>query len=56
MIDLFSFMAPRAFSICSSLKKHAHEAHICVAIVNYKTKLSVPRTGVCTKWLSGLDK
>ena len=30
--------------------------HLCVAIVKYKTKLKVPRRGVCTSYLASLKE
>jgi len=35
-------------------QKHNHEIHLCVAIVKYRTKLKIPRKGVCTSYLSVL--
>lgn len=53
--DLFPELRPRQFSIASALSAHPSEIHLCVAIVNYRTKLRIPRKGVCTAWLSGLQ-
>ncbi|CAE6490736.1 unnamed protein product [Rhizoctonia solani] len=53
--DLFPELRPRQFSIASSLSAHPREIHLCVAIVNYRTKLRVPRKGVCTSWLARLE-
>ncbi|KAG2130147.1 uncharacterized protein EDB93DRAFT_87346 [Suillus bovinus] len=55
VFDLFPPLRPREFSIASSIKLHPHEIHLCVAIVRYRTKLKVPRKGVCTSYLSGLN-
>ena len=33
-------------------QKHPCEIHLCVAIVKYRTKLKIPRKGVCTSYLS----
>ncbi|KAG9311173.1 riboflavin synthase domain-like protein [Chiua virens] len=55
IFDLFPPLRPRQFSIASSPKKHPHEIHLCVAIVKYRTKLRVPRKGVCTSYLAGLQ-
>ncbi|CAE6433466.1 unnamed protein product [Rhizoctonia solani] len=52
--DLFPELRPRQFSIASSLNAHPFEIHLCVAIVNYRTKLRIPRKGVCTSWLARL--
>ncbi|KAG9118679.1 NAPDH-dependent diflavin reductase [Ceratobasidium sp. 392] len=52
--DLFPELRPRQFSIASSLSAHPSEIHLCVAIVSYRTKLRIPRKGICTSWLSKL--
>ncbi|KAH7912072.1 riboflavin synthase domain-like protein [Hygrophoropsis aurantiaca] len=54
VFDVFPVLRPRQFSIASSVKCHPHEIHLCVAIVRYRTKLKVPRKGVCTSFLAGL--
>ncbi|KZP05434.1 riboflavin synthase domain-like protein, partial [Athelia psychrophila] len=54
VFDLFPPMRPREFSISSSIKKHPHQIHLCVAIVKFKTKLKIPRRGVCTSYLAEL--
>ncbi|KAG8749474.1 NAPDH-dependent diflavin reductase [Ceratobasidium sp. 428] len=53
--DLLPELRPRQFSIASSLSAHPSEIHLCVAIVSYRTKLRVPRKGICTAWLSELQ-
>ncbi|KAF8599889.1 riboflavin synthase domain-like protein [Ceratobasidium sp. AG-I] len=53
--DLFPELRPRQFSIASSLSVHPSEIHLCIAIVSYKTKLRIPRKGVCTTWLAALQ-
>lgn len=35
-------------------QNHPAEVHLLVAIVGYKTSMSVPRTGVCTSYISSL--
>ncbi|KAF8441065.1 riboflavin synthase domain-like protein [Boletus edulis BED1] len=55
VFDLFPALRPRQFSIANSPKKHPHEIHLCVAIVNYRTKLRIPRKGVCTTFLAALQ-
>lgn len=54
IFELFPPLRPREFSIASSSLAHAHEVHLCVAIVNYKTKLKARRRGVCTSFLASL--
>ncbi|KAF5353416.1 hypothetical protein D9756_007882 [Leucocoprinus leucothites] len=54
VFDVFPFMRPRQFSIASSAKEHPRQVHLCIAIVKYRTKLKIPRKGVCTSYLSTL--
>ncbi|KAL0571445.1 NAPDH-dependent diflavin reductase [Marasmius crinis-equi] len=54
IFDVFPPLRPREFSIASAIKKHPRQIHLCVAIVKYRTKLRVPRRGVCSKYLSAL--
>jgi len=53
--DVFPQIRPRQFSIASSPKLFPNQIHLLVAVVNYKTRLSVPRKGLCTSWLSNLQ-
>ncbi|TFK27310.1 riboflavin synthase domain-like protein [Coprinopsis marcescibilis] len=54
IFDVFPPLRARHFSIASSVAKHPHEVDLCIAIVKYRTKLKVPRRGVCTSYLSAL--
>ncbi|KAL1759766.1 hypothetical protein FB107DRAFT_204590 [Schizophyllum commune] len=54
IFDVFPPLRPREFSIASSIERHPRNIHLCIAIVKYRTKLKVPRRGVCTSWLVGL--
>ncbi|CAM6086168.1 unnamed protein product [Calypogeia fissa] len=45
----------RSFSIASSPRAHANQAHITLAVVKWKTKLQRQRHGLCSTWLSELD-
>ncbi|KZT36248.1 riboflavin synthase domain-like protein [Sistotremastrum suecicum HHB10207 ss-3] len=54
VFDVFPPLRPRQFSIASSLRTHPSQIHICMAVVNYKTKLREPRRGTCTSYLSSL--
>jgi len=54
IFELFPPLRPREFSIASASLVHPHEVHLCVAIVNYKTKLKARRRGVCTSFLASL--
>ncbi|KAF9265084.1 riboflavin synthase domain-like protein [Marasmius fiardii PR-910] len=54
VFDVFPPLRPRQFSIASSVKKHPRQIHLCVAMVKYRTKLRVPRRGVCSMYLSVL--
>jgi len=52
--DLIRPIQPRSFSVSSALRVHHSKIHIAVAIVAYRTKMKIPRTGVCTTWLASL--
>ncbi|EIN05749.1 riboflavin synthase domain-like protein [Punctularia strigosozonata HHB-11173 SS5] len=54
IFEVFPAMRPRHFSIASSVKRHPHEIHLCVAIVRYRTKLKIRRKGVATSYLAPL--
>ncbi|KAK1222931.1 NAPDH-dependent diflavin reductase [Marasmius sp. AFHP31] len=56
IFDVFPPLRPREFSIASSAKKHPRQIHLCVAMVKYKTKLRVPRRGVCSVYLASLKE
>ncbi|GJJ12772.1 hypothetical protein Clacol_007017 [Clathrus columnatus] len=56
IFDIFPPLRPREFSIASSSKVHPTQIHLCIAIVQYKTKLRTPRKGVCTSYLAELDE
>ncbi|KAI0087697.1 riboflavin synthase domain-like protein [Irpex rosettiformis] len=55
LFDLFPVLRPREFSIASSIRCHPKQVHLCVAIVNYRTRLRIPRRGVATTYLAGLQ-
>ena len=50
--DLIPAMRPRYFSISSAPSEYPKKIELTVAIVHFKTSLSVPRVGVCTNYLS----
>ncbi|KAG5459526.1 MAG: hypothetical protein BJ554DRAFT_62 [Olpidium bornovanus] len=52
--DLFPEMKPRQFSIASDRRVVGDRIDLCVAIVQYRTKLQDLREGVCTKWMKEL--
>ncbi|KAJ7454826.1 riboflavin synthase domain-like protein [Mycena latifolia] len=56
IFDVFPPLRPRQFSIASSVKRFPSQLHLCVAIVKYRTKLKVPRKGVCTTFLAALQQ
>uniref|UniRef100_A0A914WPS0 NADPH-dependent diflavin oxidoreductase 1 n=1 Tax=Plectus sambesii TaxID=2011161 RepID=A0A914WPS0_9BILA len=56
LFDLLSPIRPRAFSLASCPQTHQGEVHILVAIVEYKTRLSIKRQGLCSTFLSRLNK
>ncbi|XP_053670294.1 NADPH-dependent diflavin oxidoreductase 1 [Anopheles nili] len=52
LFELFQPIKPRAFSIASAVE--SGKLQILVAVIEYKTKLSVPRRGLCSHWLKKL--
>ncbi|KAH8996771.1 riboflavin synthase domain-like protein [Lactarius akahatsu] len=54
IFDVFPPLRAREFSIASSALVHPHEVHLCVAIIDYKTKLKARRRGVGTSFLASL--
>ncbi|KAF9528816.1 hypothetical protein CPB83DRAFT_766075 [Crepidotus variabilis] len=56
IFDVFPPLRPREFSIASSVTKHPREIQLCIAIVRYRTKLKLPRKGVCTSYISALQQ
>ncbi|CAL1697805.1 unnamed protein product [Somion occarium] len=55
VFDLFPHLRPREFSIASSVLRNPRRAELCVAIVQYRTKLRIPRRGVATTYLAALQ-
>ncbi|KAM0793619.1 hypothetical protein ACM66B_001052 [Microbotryomycetes sp. NB124-2] len=53
--DLLPPIRPRGFSISSSPAAHDGKVDLLVAIVQYRTMLSVPRKGLCTSFIAGLE-
>uniref|UniRef100_A0A8C7U3W4 NADPH-dependent diflavin oxidoreductase 1 n=1 Tax=Oncorhynchus mykiss TaxID=8022 RepID=A0A8C7U3W4_ONCMY len=51
LLDLFPEIQPRSFSIASSLLAHPNRIQILLAVVHYKTKMHLPRKGLCSSWL-----
>ncbi|EPZ36052.1 Flavodoxin/nitric oxide synthase domain-containing protein [Rozella allomycis CSF55] len=51
--DAFPLIKSRCFSISSCIK---NRIELVVGIVNYKTKMKVPREGLCTRWLATLTQ
>jgi sulfite reductase alpha subunit-like flavoprotein len=54
IFELFPPLRPREFSIASASLAHPREVHLCIAVVDYKTKLRARRRGVCTSFLASL--
>jgi len=55
LFDLIPAIQPRAFSIASSPKAHPDQIQLLMAVVTYRTKLHLPRRGVCSTWLASLQ-
>lgn len=55
IFELFPPLRPREFSIASSVHHHPRQVQLCIAIVQYRTKLKLPRKGVATTYLASLQ-
>ncbi|KAH8093162.1 riboflavin synthase domain-like protein [Cristinia sonorae] len=55
VFDLFPPLRPREFSIASSVHRFPRKVQLCIAIVQYRTRLKIPRRGVATTYLSSLQ-
>ncbi|RKP36253.1 hypothetical protein BJ085DRAFT_41124 [Dimargaris cristalligena] len=55
IFDIFPDIRARSYSISSCLMQYPDQVHLTVAIVNYRTRMSTPRHGVCSKWLVTLS-
>ena len=47
-------LQPRQFSIASSAAAHPRQAHITLAIVDYRTPFKRRKRGLCSSWLAAL--
>jgi sulfite reductase alpha subunit-like flavoprotein len=47
-------LQPRQFSIACSLAAHPREAHITLAVVDYRTPYKRRKQGLCSTWLAKL--
>lgn len=52
LFEIFQPIRARAYSIASSIEYDGPVIKLLVAIVQYKTRLSVPRQGLASTWLS----
>ena len=50
--DLIPVISRREFSIASAPNAHPNEIHILMLVVEYKTRIKVPRTGLCSNYLA----
>lgn len=46
----------RRFSIASSPRMHPRQAHITLAVVDYRTPFRRRKRGLCSTWLAGLSQ
>ncbi|XP_054735753.1 NADPH-dependent diflavin oxidoreductase 1 isoform X2 [Anastrepha obliqua] len=53
LFELFTMIQPRSYSIASMPSSCSLD--ILVAVVEYKTKMSLPRLGLCSNWLKTLS-
>lgn len=54
LFEIFPPIKPRSFSIASC--REMNKLQLLVAIVEYKTILSTPRVGLCSRWMRNLKK
>jgi sulfite reductase alpha subunit-like flavoprotein len=52
IFDLFPLISERDYSISGS---GPHSLDLCVALVEYKTRMRTPRQGVCSQWIKQLQ-
>lgn len=52
LLEVCPVKQPRQFSISSSQKIHPGEAHITVAVVEWKTPYRRTKKGLCTSWIA----
>ncbi|XP_011196040.2 NADPH-dependent diflavin oxidoreductase 1 [Zeugodacus cucurbitae] len=52
LFEMFTVIQPRSFSIASMPSTTSLD--LLVAVVEYKTKMSTPRLGLCSNWLKSL--
>lgn len=48
-------LRPRQFSIASSGAAHPRQAHVLLAVVDYRTPFKRRKRGLCSSWLAGLQ-
>jgi len=51
-LEACPLLAPRLFSISSSLRQHPRQAHLTVAVVNYTTPYKRQKRGLCSSYLA----
>ena len=54
LLEILPPLRRRQFSIASSSAAHQGKVQLLIALVKYKTNLSVPRRGLCSSWLDTL--
>lgn len=55
LVQLVPPLKTRAFSISSSPVAHPNEVHLTMSVVSWMTPYKRKRSGLCSKWLAGLD-
>ncbi|WOO77724.1 NADPH-dependent diflavin oxidoreductase 1 [Vanrija pseudolonga] len=56
VLEVLAPLRRRQFSIASSFEAHPGHVQLLVAMVEYKTNLSIPRRGLCSSWLQSLPE
>lgn len=56
LVQVCPRLQPRQFSIASSISAHPRQAHITLAVVDYRTPFKRRKRGLCSSWLASLSK
>ena len=55
LLEIIPLIRPRSYSIASTSLVNSREIHICVALVEYKTKLGRKIEGICSQYLKNIS-
>ena len=54
LLEVIPLIRPRSYSIASTSLVNSREIHVCVALVEYKTKLGRKIEGICSQYLKNI--